>query len=52
MNLSGRSPLNDATYHISRLYILWFQIRLYFNYISQIVKHVTPMAVPFLAPGP
>ena len=53
LNKLGRGPLGDATYKISRFLALWFQKRRFFHIcpIYAYVKHVTPSAGPFLAPG-
>ena len=48
----GRGPLGDATYQISRLYVIWFQTRFFhvFPYIGY-VKHATPGAGHFWPQG-
>ena len=52
LNKFSESLLGDASYQISRLYALWFQIRRYFNvspYIS-LCKICDPSAGPLLPP--
>ena len=52
LNKLGRGLLDDATYQISRLNVLWFQRRrvLHVFPISAYVKHVTPRQAHF-SPG-
>ena len=49
LNKLGRGLLDDATYQISRLKALWFQIRIFYHAVPMLafVKYVTPGAGQF-----
>ena len=52
LNNLSRSPLDEATYHISNIWAFWFQSRRILKVFPMLVyvKHVGPWARPFLWP--